>query len=126
VEINIGTCHTAAALALEHEGVPSSRSESAAASDDSSNSGSSLKAVESLEVRPVGLRSGTCEVEVQLPLSAVGIIGRNSAASSSAGLLAGSVLLSTAAPLLVLRCSQAVAEVQALLQCSGDPGVLDF
>lgn len=67
---------------------------------------------DTLWVRPVGLRAGCCELEVQLPL-----------ACPLGGEYGGrGVLLSSAAPLLVLRDAAAAREVQALLECSGQPG----
>ena len=65
-------------------------------------------------VRPVGLHPGRCELEVQLPLA--GFAADGSACKP--------VLLSRAAPLLVLPCEAAAAEVRAFLaRISGRPGV---
>lgn len=66
-----------------------------------------LPPVATVWARPVGLRPGCCELEVQVPLGPPG--GRG-------------VLLSSPAPLLVLRDADAVAEVQGLLAHSGGAG----
>lgn len=68
-----------------------------------------------LWVRPVGLRPGCCEVEMQVQLPC-GLPG------ASPGEGPPAVLLSRPAPLLVLRDAAAAREVQALVRASGRTG----
>lgn len=66
-------------------------------------------------VRPVGLHPGRCELEVQLPLAGFAVGAAGSA-------ICRPVLLSSAAPLLVLPCEAAAAEVRAFLaRCCEQP-----
>lgn len=73
-----------------------------------------------LWVRPVGLRPGRCELEVQMLLGALCPLGSGAGATGAAK----GVVLTAPAPLLVLRDAAAAREVQGLVQCSGSPGAV--